>query len=303
MIILKPIETFFRNLRDSFRYSLKDIYRNTSHRKLDDDLLLEQILYIIPNNYIRRPKILTTDETLNEIITTNKNIARFGDGEFMIIEGNGIPYQKADKELSRRLRGIVTTPQDNLLIAINRRYYYPDVMREIIENKNEVSKSFELCAVPKLRRVFSKYINYDIEYGNAGLTYGFTGGDIFVVWREFFKDKKLVLVGCKEAFDSYQFNLFDIAKELVYEYTPNKHAFSKYDEILARLLKYDKEFIHILMCGPTSKVLVADLTKDGFRALDLGHLAKVYDWRKKGIDILDTNSQNTAKFYAPDESH
>ena len=127
------------------------------------------------------------------------------------------------------------------------------------------------------------------------------GGDRFVVWREFFKDKKLVLVGCKEAFDSYQFNLFDTAKELVYEYTPNKHAFSKYDEILARLLNYDKKFIHILMCGPTSKVLVADLTKEGFRALDLGHLAKDYDWYYKGIDIYNTTAQNVAKFVSPDE--
>ena len=108
-------------------------------------------------------------------------------------------------------------------------------------------------------------------------------------------------MGCKEAFDSYQFNFFDTAKELVYEYVPNKHAFSVYDEILARLVKHDKYFIHILMCGPTSKVLVADLTKEGFRALDLGHLAKDYDWYHKGIDIYNTTAQNVTKFVAPDE--
>ncbi len=39
------------------------------------------------------------------------------------------------------------------------------------------------------------------------------------------------------------------------------------------------------MRGPTAKVLVANLTNDGFRALDLGHLAKNYDLHKKDIDI------------------
>lgn len=77
------------------------------------------------------------------------------------------------------------------------------------------------------------------------------------------------MVCCKEAFDSYKFNIFDVAKELKYEFVPNKHCFSEYDNILARLKGYDKDFIHILMCGPTANVLVADLTGIKFRALDL----------------------------------
>lgn len=108
-------------------------------------------------------------------------------------------------------------------------------------------------------------------------------------------------MGCKEAFDSYKFDIFDTAKELKYEFVPNKHCFSEYDEILARLKSYDKDFIHILMCGPTAKVLVVDLTDMGFRALDLGHLAKDYDWYYKGVDIYNTTAQNSAKFVAPDE--
>lgn len=70
---------------------------------------------------------------------------------------------------------------------------------------------------------------------------------------------------------------------------------------MARLKGYDKDFIHILMCGPTAKVLVVDLTDMGFRALDLGHLAKDYDWYYKGVDIYNTTAQNSAKFVAPDE--
>lgn len=104
-------------------------------------------------------------------------------------------------------------------------------------------------------------------------------------------------MGCKEAFSSYKFNIFESAKELFYEIIPNKHAFGEYDKILSRLKAYDKSVLHILMCGPTACVLADDLTKAGFRALDLGHLAKHYDWHKRGI-IMDAKA--LANFYAPD---
>lgn len=38
------------------------------------------------------------------------------------------------------------------------------------------------------------------------------------------------------------------------------------------------------MLGHTAKVLDDDLSKDGYRALDLGHLMKDYDWYKKGMN-------------------
>lgn len=299
MRIFKPIETLLRNVRDSFLFSIKGIYKTQQNRKLDDDLILEYILY--GNiSYNKRPIIKTQDETIKTIVTTDRSLVRFGDGEIVIADGGGIPFQKADKALAKRLQEILANKNEqNLIVTLSREYYYPDIAK-ILREQNELRKNVKLYEMPKLRRRVDKYINYSAVYYD-GIHREYGGGDRFVVWREFFKDKKLVLVGCKEAFDSYQFNLFDTAKELVYEYTPNKHAFSKYDEILARLLNYDKKFIHILMCGPTSKVLVADLTKDGFRALDLGHLAKDYDWYYKGIDIYNTTSQNVAKFVSPDE--
>lgn len=70
--------------------------------------------------------------------------------------------------------------------------------------------------------------------------------------------------------------------------------------VFLRLMGYDKSYTHILMCGPTANVLVADLTKAGYRALDLGHLAKSYDWHKKGID-MSKSGDNVVKFFDPDE--
>lgn len=51
------------------------------------------------------------------------------------------------------------------------------------------------------------------------------------------------------------------------------------------------------MAGPTAKALVYDLTLVGYRALDLGHLMKAYDFYKKNIQLT---ASNIVKFYLPD---
>lgn len=298
MSLYKYMQNFLQNIRDSFRFSLRELHKRTqrlenSKPRLDDDLLIETILYAIPNSKIKRPTIKTAEETINELITTNKSIARFGDGEIMVADGKDIPFQRAEKELTQRLREILAEPQENLLVGLPSSYYKPCIVGE----KNPVYKNFALYAVPQVRRMIDKFINYDIEYSEMSIN----NINYFDTWINFFQNKKLVLVGCKEAFKSYKFNIFDTALKLDYEFVPNKHCFSVYDELFNKLCTYDKDSIMILMCGPTACVLAADLSKNGFKALDLGHLAKSYDWHKRGIDMNANEGQNAVKFFAPDE--
>lgn len=304
MSLYKCVQNFLQNIRDSFRFSLRELHKRTQRlenhkQRLDEDLLIETILYEIPNSKIKRPTIKTADETINELITTNKSIARFGDGEIMLADGKDIPFQRAEKELTRRLQEIMAKPQENLLVAVNRYYYYPNIFEAVIKQTNPIYKRFELYAVPSLRRQLDKYLNKEMLLYEAGITSNDT--KFFSLYRNFFQNKKLVLVGCKEALKSYKFNIFDKALKLDYEFVPNKHCFSVYDETLDKLCSYDKDSIMILMCGPTACVLAADLTKNGFKALDLGHLAKSYDWHKRGIDMNANEGQNAVKFFAPDE--
>lgn len=166
MKFFQPLETFFRNIRDSFRYSLKGIYNKTKildKPGLDDDLLLESILYAIPNSGIKRPKILTADETINEILTTSKNIVRYGDGEFMVMDGQDIGFQKANKKLTTRLREIFANNNKNLIVATAGSYFYPNFTK-IISETNPIYKHFALYSVPQVRKMANKYINYDSTY-------------------------------------------------------------------------------------------------------------------------------------------
>jgi hypothetical protein len=52
---------------------------------------------------LKNIKIISAEDTLNEIIYNNKSISRFGDGEFNLIFGRGIKFQKTNKNLSKRL--------------------------------------------------------------------------------------------------------------------------------------------------------------------------------------------------------
>lgn len=47
-----------------------------------------------------------------------------------------------------------------------------------------------------------------------------------------------------------------------------------------------KDRLIIIVLGPTAKLLAYDLNKLGYRALDLGHMAKAYEWLKTRDNIV-----------------
>ncbi|MBU4465609.1 MAG: DUF1792 domain-containing protein, partial [Actinobacteria bacterium] len=53
----------------------------------------------------------------------------------------------------------------------------------------------------------------------------------------------------------------------------------------------------IAILGPTATVLAYDLHRAGYRALDLGHIAKSYDWWLRGR-TTDGKAANDAFFAA-----
>ena len=54
----------------------------------------------------------------------------------------------------------------------------------------------------------------------------------------------------------------------------------KYDEILSTLKQESKDSLIILALGPTATILAYDLAKEGYQALDLGHIDIEYEWFK-----------------------
>ncbi len=282
-----------RNLVYLSKFSLKTVMK-FPYFGLNLQYLIEDIAWRTSDSDIKKPKIYNSDETLNVILNTKMSLARFGDGELEIISGNDIPYQKYDKKLAEGLKNVLKNKQDNLLVGINYDYFHYTDLRKL----DNVSKEFSLYSVPKYRNRLLEYIDFERQYGSAGIAVRQSDRlDFYEKFKEVFKNKEIVVVACREAINSLKYNIFDCAKNIDYIFVPNINAYEKYNQILNDIKKFSKEKMIILMAGPASKVLASDLTYLGYRALDLGHLAKGYDFVKRQVPITP---ESTVLFFKPD---
>ena len=99
------------------------------------------------------------EETLDEIIYNNKSISRFGDGEFRLIFGYSIGFQKYNKILSQKLLRILNSNENNLLIGVNIK-----TRKEDIEKLSVGTRRFYLGWINKnkfkIRRILNKSKHY-----------------------------------------------------------------------------------------------------------------------------------------------
>ena len=52
-------------------------------------------------------RVMSVDETIDELINTDKSLVRFGDGELLMIRGGDVHFQKANLQLSSELAEII----------------------------------------------------------------------------------------------------------------------------------------------------------------------------------------------------
>ena len=288
----------FSRIIKNLKYMSKFNLRQFHSFELDLEDSITSTLYYIPNASIVRPNVIDDSKTIETLYKTKKSMARFGDGEIAIINGSDIPFQQYDAKLASRMREILQNTNDKLLVGINYWYFYPSYN----PNETELDKRWLLFEMPKCRKKLIPLLNFETEYIDAG----FTGirtqqnkqNDMFYKQiRKIWEKHDVVCVGCREAHQKYEYDIFDNAKSETWIYVPNKNAFSEYDSILDKIKQYSKKSIVILMAGPTSKVLADDLSKSGYRALDLGHIAKSYDFYRKQIII---NNDTAKDFWRPD---
>ena len=77
-------------------------------------------------------------------------------------------------------------------------------------------------------------------------------------------------------------NLFAKAKSVQRIICPAFNAFQEYDRILEATKKHGKNRLVLVALGPTAKPLVLQLAKQGYWALDIGHLDSEYEWYLSG---------------------
>ena len=240
--------------------------------------------------------ILNTKKTLKTLMDTPKSFVRFGESEILLMQGKTVSSQQYDEKLARRLKKILASKEENLLIGIPYYYIYP---REKMTPYMEIRS----LSVADQRRFLFGHCRRDTEYIDAGFTQAYHLYETYDFEKHFKRAEKLlsgrdVTVICGEgALDRLQYRLLDVCKSVAYQYGPASEAFSHYNEILKQALKIKKDRLICVALGPTAKPLVYDLYKKGYQVWDIGHLPKDYDAYKRNKPRTEAD---IIQFYLPD---
>lgn len=224
--------------------------------------------------------IMDVEETIDEIVNHKKSISRFGDGEFrLLLNERGISFQKLNDEIYKKLNEVINSNLENLIIALPptfntvkpyRRYSKIHWLDFINQNGKKISKTI---------------LNRKKEFGNAFISRFYMdyknkdkAVDTVAKLKNIWDNKEVLIVEGELSRLGIGNDLFNNAKKLKRIICPSMNAFSQYEKILQATKEYGKERLIILALGPTATILAHDLAKDGFWALDLGHLDVEYMW-------------------------
>ena len=220
--------------------------------------------------------VLSAWQTIDKLLETGHCFCRFGDGEIAIIRGEGIAFQKADKELGRRLLEILQSEDDKLLVGINYFYLNP------VAGVNGFTQNFLNC-LQMQRKFLVDNCNKKRVYIDAAITQMYQNykeydfDTHFKKLQKLFEGKKVTLLCGESVLNDIKYNALDICADVEYIYGPARDAYDRYEELLKKALDVDKERILCVILGPTAKVLIYDLYKNGRTAWDIGHYLKDYD--------------------------
>lgn len=230
-------------------------------------------------------KVHNTKITLKKMAASKKSISRFGDGEFNLILGNSIPYQKATLEISVALRNILRqeVQSEDCLIGI------PYAIQSLSEF-NLKSRVFWLKYLAKHWNSISPQLDNNYYYWDSQVSRIYinrlnrhASRKYFDEWKNIWKNKRLLLVEGEYSRFGVGNDLLNGAKRVERILCPSIDAFGSYKKIYSSIVDRAENFdLVILVLGPTASVLSFELSKLGIWALDCGNMDMEYEWMSMG---------------------
>lgn len=242
--------------------------------------ILAYVVYVYNvyiNPFKKVPHVLTIEQTIRKIINKELSVVRFGDGEISLIDSNDLAFQKKNNELSSKLKKILQSDLEGLLVCV------PGFFGKL-DNLKIVPFRFTLHHLFKHGHVWKKLLSSNQIYGDAFITRPHIGfkdqsksGNNFIKLFSIWEGKDVVLIEGEKSRLGVGNDMFDKAKSLRRILCPAENAFLKYEEIKKEALKIDKENLILISLGPTAKVLAYDMFLLGYRVIDIGHIDMEYE--------------------------
>ena len=231
-------------------------------------------------NVLGKYDIATPEETVEEIVKNHKSIARFGDGEFDMIYGIGMNYQKYDAGLAKRLEEVVLSNDKDILIGL------PNVVNlDYCEQYTGFATEFWPKWINQYKFKLVKLLNRNKKYYSTQITRFYLDykdkshtAQYVDKLKQIWNNRDVVIIEGMQSRLGVGNDLFDNMKSIQRIICPSENAFEIYDKIYQEALKIDKDKLVMLALGPTATVLAYDLAKAGYQAVDIGHVDIEYEW-------------------------
>lgn len=230
----------------------------------------------------KKYNIYSDEKTIDLIISQKKSISRFGDGEFKWLLGEKQnSFQNESKELSERLREVLIKPLDNVIIGI------PYSINSVDEYTFQARRYWVNFFSDYYEKI-TMYIDESYNYCNASITRPYIDYKLkkfskkkFENLKKIWNDREVVIIEGKNTKMGLNNDLLANVKSIERIICPAQNAFDKYYDILNYAKKIQKNKLILISLGPTATILAYDLAKEGFQAIDTGHIDIEYEWYLK----------------------
>ena len=300
----KPIFSFYATHKgkvDQYLFLRKEIEKMEDAIRLFSEIGAERFSQAFKQEELFDIAVMSIDETLDELLATDKSLVRFGDGEFSLINGNSIAYQEYQEDLAQEMREILINAdkEDNVLVCL------PEIFEIFKGNflQNNDSENFwkneldyhgrffqEICQAKKYGSTWISRCYIDNKDKSQATTQ-------FEKIKALFADEDILIVEGATTRAGVGNDLFNNVRSIKRIICPSHHAFSKVDVIQQAILDHAEGRLILLMLGPTAKILAYRLSRLGYRALDLGHIDSEYEWMQMGAETkVQLKHKHTAEF-------
>lgn len=267
---------------DLYKWRVELMWKNYTEEVMPT---VEQLGYEIYVDSLQKnheiPQIISAYDTVSKIIDERKCLSRFGDGEFELILGRRrANFQEVNAELGMRLKEVLQSKEDNLLIAIADNYgrldKYTSAAAAAIRQYLGNGTREEHMKLLDLNRTY-----YDAYLSRPYYMYKDKDGAMerFNHIRQLWDSRDVLIVEGEHTRFGVGNDLLNNTKSVKRIITLDKNCFSVYDRLLQSVKEIGKDRLILIALGPVATIMAYDLAKLGdYWAVDIGQLDVEYEW-------------------------